>query len=61
MPNRQAGVRATETATFGGENGLVTDQQHFDITFLGGLESPLNGRGRPIVTAHGVKCNLHNE
>ncbi len=60
MPNRQAGVRATETATFGGENGLVTDQHHFDITFLGGLQSPLNGRGRSIVTAHGVKCNLHN-
>jgi hypothetical protein len=60
MPNRHAGVRATETATFGGENGLVTDQQHFDSTFLDGLESPLDGRSRSIVTAHGVKCNLHN-
>ena len=61
MPNRQAAVRAAETATFGGENGLVTDEQHFDITFLGSLESPFNGRGRSMVTAHDIKRNLHKE
>jgi hypothetical protein len=60
MPNRQARVRASQTATFGGENGFVTDQQHLDITFLGGLESPLNGRGWSMVTAHGIKRNLHS-
>jgi hypothetical protein len=59
MPNREAGIRATETTTFGGQNGLVTDQEHFDITFLGSLESSLNGRGRSMVTAHDIKRNLH--
>jgi hypothetical protein len=59
MPNREAGVRTTEAAAFGGESGFVTDEQHFDITFLGSLERPLNGRGRSMVTAHGIKRNLH--
>jgi hypothetical protein len=54
MPDREAGVRTTETATFGGDDSLVTDQQHFDIAFLGGLESSLNGRSRSMVTAHDI-------
>src|SRR6478672_1453844 len=60
MPNRHAGVPAPETTTFGGENGLVTDQQHLNVTFLGSLERPFDGRGRSMVTAHGIKRNLHS-
>jgi hypothetical protein len=59
MPNRQAGVRTAEAATFGGENGLVTNQQHLNITFLRSLESPLNGGSRSMVTAHDIKRNFH--
>jgi hypothetical protein len=60
MPNRQTGVCATETATFGGEKGLVANQEHLDITFLGGLKRPLNGWGWSMVTAHDIKRNLHS-
>src|SRR4029078_3343630 len=60
MPNRLAGVPAPETTTFGGENGLITDQQHLNVTFLGSLERPFNGRGRSMVTAHCIKRNTHS-
>jgi hypothetical protein len=60
MPNRQARVRAAETATFGGDNGLVANQQHFHITFLSGLVSPFNGWSRPMVTTHDVERDLHS-
>jgi hypothetical protein len=59
MPNRQTRIRTAETATFGGEHSLVADEQHLDITFPYGLESPLNGRSRSMVTAHGIKRNFH--
>jgi hypothetical protein len=59
MPNREAGIPAAKPATFGSDNCLISDQDHFDIAFLGSLESPLNGRGWSMVTAHDVKRNLH--
>jgi hypothetical protein len=60
MPNRQAGVRATETATFLFQRSFIADENDLNIQFHDSLEGALNGRGRSIVTAHGVKCNLHH-
>jgi hypothetical protein len=59
MTDRQTGVRAAETATFGGDDSLIADEHYLDITFPGSLERPLNGRGWSMVTAHDIKRDFH--
>ena len=59
MLDRKTAVGTTEAMTFVSQYFFITDENHVDVEFLGGLKRTFNAGGGTMIAAHRIQCDLH--
>src|SRR5207244_9810257 len=59
MSDGQARIGASEAKELVPDLGFISDQDYFNIQFLGRLHGSFDGRGRSVIPSHRINRDLH--